>query len=118
MGGSDRSRLLASDNNLAEAIFCKKEAVVTKLLEHIFNLSIVIDVEERIVPCPLHLDYICLCEMVSAEDGVGAGRLMEEGKHQTSWLQDLVDASQDWGNQRLGQIIDGVPENDDIERAT
>ena len=42
---------------------------------------------------------------------------MEEGKHQASGLQDLMDAGQDGDNQGLGQIVCRIPKNDDVEHA-
>ena len=42
---------------------------------------------------------------------------MEEGKHQASGLQDLMDAGQYGDNEGLRQIVRRVPENDDVEDA-
>ena len=63
-------KLLPSNDDFAKAIFCEKEAIVTELTQHIFNFSVVIDVNDRVVPCFLHLDDVGVGELVSTEMGI------------------------------------------------
>jgi hypothetical protein len=78
---------LSGDNYFAETILREEKPVVTELTQHVFNLAIVIDIDQGIVPCPLHLNYIAVREMVTAEERIRIRCLMEEGKHQASGLQ-------------------------------
>jgi hypothetical protein len=55
---SERSAKLASDNNLAQVVFGKKEAITAKGLHHIFYLAIIVGVQHGIVACTLHFDNI------------------------------------------------------------
>src|SRR5580700_10872642 len=56
--------------------------------------------------------------MVTAKYVIGAGRRMEKGEHQTTGLQHHMDAREDRCKKRLRQVVDCIPEDDNIEFAT
>src|ERR1700760_366467 len=103
----------ARDDDFAKTVFGQEETVVTESVQHVFDLAIAEDMQQRIVPCFLHLDGVGLGEMGAAESGFGPGGCVEEREHEAAGLQDLVDAFEDGAEQRFGEIVGGVPEDDD-----
>src|ERR1700727_1754398 len=108
---------LSGDNDLAKAVFCEKESEVTKLTEQVFNLAIIENVEQWVVPRTLHFDYVGIGQMISTEECLRTACLVKECKHKTARLKHLVDSGQYGRNERLRKIICCVPEDNDVEYA-
>ena len=82
--------LLSRNDDLAQAILRQKEAIVTELCQHILDLSIAEDVQQRVTPGTLHLDDVGVGEMVAIERCLPVRRRMKERKHETAGLQYLM----------------------------
>ena len=108
---------LPGDDDLTEAVLCKEEPVVTELGQHIFDLAITEDMQQGVVARVLHLDDVGICEMVTAERVIRSRCGVEEGEHETSGLQHLMNPREDRCEKSFGQIVCRIPENDDIELA-
>ena len=84
--------LLSRDDYFSQIIFCEKETIVAVLAQHIFDLSIAVDMKQRVVPCLLHLNEFVVGEMVATEGHARINGGVKEGEHKTARLHYLMNA--------------------------
>ena len=74
---------LPGDDDLTQTIFGKKESEVAEFTKQVFDLTIVEDIEQRIVSCALHLYYIGIGQMISTKERLRTTCLVKEREHQS-----------------------------------
>src|ERR1700732_4141162 len=105
----------ASDDDFVEVVFRQVELGVVVGLEQLLNGPIGIDVLYRVARGFLGFNGVAVGHVVTAEAGVGtvvAG--MEERQHAAAGTQGRAEPLDHWPDQRLRNIVQRRPKQDDI----
>ena len=80
------TKYLACNDDFAQAVLRQEETKVTKSAQHILNLAIAVDVEQRIISRTLHLNDVSLRQMITVEGRLCIWRSVKECQHTAPWL--------------------------------